>query len=167
MIKFSQIIDRILTESVDVNNIIDAMDRNKRVIIQYVGEDGESTGSRYIDIYAYGLSSDGNPVIRAFQPFGDTNTKVPAWKFFRLDRISSWKTTDETFSYPKGQQGLGKFNPDDIGSMKVVYKVTDFKQEEPLLKQSSPKKKSYDEEDILNEPNTVTPTVTHKESGPI
>ena len=119
----------LLTESVSVNDIDDAMDNHKRVIINYhsKGED-IATGARVIEVYAYGLTKAGNPVIRAFQPFGDTTSKVPSWKFFRLDRISAWEDTKQTFNRPASEiyRGLGDFNPNDDRTMSVVYKITTF-----------------------------------------
>ena len=126
----------LLTESVSVNEIEDAMDNHKRVIINYhsKGED-VATGARVIEVYAYGLTKAGNPVIRAFQPFGDTTSKVPSWKFFRLDRISAWQETNQTFDRPASDvyRGLGDFNPDDDRTMSVVYKITTFGDDEEKL----------------------------------
>lgn len=126
----------LLTESVSVNEIEDAMDNHKRVIINYhsKGED-VATGARVIEVYAYGLTKAGNPVIRAFQPFGDTTSKVPSWKFFRLDRISAWEETNQTFDRPASYvyRGLGDFNPDDDRTMSVVYKITTFGDDEEKL----------------------------------
>lgn len=119
----------LLNESVSVNDIDDAMDNHKRIIINYhsKGED-VATGARVIEVYAYGLTKAGNPVIRAFQPYGDTTSRVPSWKFFRLDRISAWKETGQTFSQPASDiyRGLGDFNPDDDRTMSVVYKIASF-----------------------------------------
>ena len=123
----------LLTESVSVNDIDDAMDNHKRVIINYHsnGED-VATGARVIEVYAYGLTKAGNPVIRAFQPFGDTTSRVPSWKFFRLDRISAWKETNQRFNRPASEiyRGLGDFNPDDDKTMSVVYKIATFGDED-------------------------------------
>ena len=79
-------------------------------------------------MYAYGVTKAGNPVIRAFQPYGDTRSKVPSWKFFRLDRISYWKETNQTFSEPASDiyKGLGDFNPDGDETMGIVYKIAKF-----------------------------------------
>ena len=98
---FSKIIDEILAESVSVSDINDAIDNHKRIIINYHtdGEDN-ATGARVIEVYVYGTTKAGNPVIRAFQPYGDTTSRVPSWKFFRLDRISDWKDTQQRFSRP-------------------------------------------------------------------
>lgn len=119
----------LLNESVSVNSVNDAIDTHTRVIINYhsKGED-IATGARIIEVYAYGLTKAGNPVIRAFQPYGDTTTRVPAWKFFRLDRISYWKPSKQTFSEPASARygGLGEFNPNGDRTMSAVYKIANF-----------------------------------------
>ena len=125
-----KIIDKlILEESVSLTDINDALDKHKRVIINYhtKGEDN-ANGARVVELYAYGLTKAGNPVIRCFEPYGDSTTKVPAWKFFRLDRISSWKETNQIFDKPASffYKGLGDFNPNDDESMSIVYKIAKF-----------------------------------------
>ena len=119
----------ILTESVDVKDVEDAIDSHKRIIINYhtKGED-KNTGARVIEVYAYGLTKAGNPVIRCFQPFGDTTSRVPSWKFFRLDRISEWQPTEQVFSRPADfyYKNLGDFNPNGDETMSVVYKIAKF-----------------------------------------
>ena len=134
---FTELLQEILlTESVSVNDVDDAIDNHKRVIINYhsKGED-VSTGARVIEVYAYGLTKAGNPVIRAFQPYGDTTSKVPSWKFFRLDRISAWEDTNQTFSRPASDiyKGLGDFNPNGDLTMSVVYKIATFGNEEEKM----------------------------------
>lgn len=119
----------LLEESVNGQEISDAIDNHERVIINYHsnGKD-DATGSRVIEVYAYGLTKAGNPVIRAFQPYGDTTSKVPSWKFFRLDRIDSWEPTGQKFSKPASDyyKGMGEFNPNGDKTMGVVYKVAQF-----------------------------------------
>lgn len=119
----------LLTESVGVDEVNDALDNHKRVIINYrsKGED-KNTGARVIEVYAYGLTKAGNPCIRAFQPYGDTTSHVPSWKFFRLDRIIEWKPTEQTFDRPADfyYKNLGNFNPNGDETMSVVYKVAKF-----------------------------------------
>lgn len=119
----------LLTESVGIDEVNDALDNHKRVIINYrsKGED-KNTGARVIEVYAYGLTKAGNPCIRAFQPYGDTTSRVPSWKFFRLDRIIEWKPTEQTFDRPADfyYKNLGNFNPNGDETMSVVYKVAKF-----------------------------------------
>ena len=133
---FNLLLEEILNENVSVNDINDAIDNHKRVIINYHtnGEDF-ATGARVIEVYAYGLTKAGNPVIRAFEPYGDTTTRVPRWKFFRLDRISAWKPTKQRFSRPASfyYKGLGEFNPDNDLTMATVYKIAKFSNDANML----------------------------------
>ena len=127
---FNDIINKlILNESVSIEDVNNVIDRHKRVIINYhtKGED-KNTGARVVEVYAYGLTKAGNPVIRCFQPYGDTTSRVPSWKFFRLDRISAWKETNQTFNRPADffYKGLGEFNPNGDDTMSVVYKIAKF-----------------------------------------
>ena len=113
----------VLNESVNVNSITDSIKNRYQATINYEGdpEHGIAPGIRVIQAYAYGLTKAGNPVIRAYQPYGDTVSTVPAWKFFRLDRIKSWKP-----SYAKTTVPAPKFNPDGDKSMSIVYTIADF-----------------------------------------
>ena len=73
-----------------VSNVNDAIDNLRQVEIRYnSGGEPVATGRRIIYPVAYGVTKSGNPVVRAFEPYGDTKTKTPAWKFFRLDRIKN------------------------------------------------------------------------------
>lgn len=96
---FGSILEEILlNESASVENVVKAMDNHSKVIINYhsKGKD-DNTGTRVIEPITYGLTKAGNPVIRAYQPYGDTTTHTPGWKMFRLDRISYWEETKEKF----------------------------------------------------------------------
>ena len=145
---FEEIYKKILlVESVSVNEVEDAINNHNRIIINYhtKGEDNNS-GARVIEVYAYGLTKAGNPCIRAFQPFGDTTTRVPSWKFFRLDRISAWQPTKQIFNRPADfyYKNLGDFNPNGDETMSVVYKIASFGNEEqeiPNTPSSQPKTK--------------------------
>lgn len=112
----------LLVESVSANDVTDAIKGKYRVIINY-NSHGENlaTGWRIIEVYAYGLSKAGNPVIRAYQPQGDTASSQPSWKFFRLDRILTWKPTGQHFTEPREL-----YNPNGDKTMSVVYLQSDF-----------------------------------------
>lgn len=129
----------ILWEGVSNNEINNAIDNHKYVVVNYQGTDGTHTGNRMIKPVAFGLTSAGNLVIRAFEPFGDTKTSVPRWKYLRVDRISNWRETDKTFSEPDEL-----FNPDDDKTMSIVYNIAKFDNEDEIMEPpiSSPKRKS-------------------------
>ena len=125
-----RIINKILLEeSVSADDVSQAIDNHNRVIINYHSKGkNNNTGARVIEVYAYGLTKAGNPVIRAFQPYGDTTSRVPSWKFFRLDRITAWKPTKQQFNRPADfyYKGLGEFNPNGDETMSTVYKIAKF-----------------------------------------
>lgn len=157
----------LLTESVSIGEINNAIDTHTRILINYHtnGEDN-NTGARIIEVYAYGLTKAGNPVIRAFQPYGDTTSRVPSWKFFRIDRISYWKSTGQKFSRPASDyyKGMGLFNPNGDMTMSVVYKIAKFDGYDNMedlksINHSSPKLKTPTQKQI----QSTTPYKTDTE----
>lgn len=122
MTLFEEIIAEILTEDVNVGKINDAITRSYEVKINYESDDDKASGERIIQPVAYGLTKAGNPVIRAYQPFGDTQTSVPAWKFFLVSGIQSWKPLfKRVFKTPPPG-----FNPNGDKTMSTVYKIAKF-----------------------------------------
>lgn len=129
-----EIYQEILNEEARTVDVVDAIKKRYEAKITYKADDDpKGTGVRIIQPVAYGITKAGNPVIRAFEPYGDTKTKVPRWKFFRLDRITYWKPLrNNKFDEPPADQWLnsgaeGKFNENGDNSMKEVYLVADFK----------------------------------------
>ena len=113
-----------LTEAIaNVASVTDAIKGRYGVTINYKGDPkhGVAPGPRTIQVYVYGLTKAGNPCIRAYQPYGDTASKVPSWKMFRLDRIIAWKPTFAIFNKP-----APLFNPNGDKSMSVVYTIINF-----------------------------------------
>ena len=107
--------------SISVTNINNAINNKNEVIIYYDGDENTSKGKRNVEVYAYGISMAGNPVIRAYQLSGDSDTIVPEWKLFRIDRISQWSVLKIRFTTPRP-----KFNPNGDKSMKSVLNITKF-----------------------------------------
>ena len=133
--------------TVSVSDVENAIENHNRIIIDYNSKgDPSNSGARVIEVYAYGLTKAGNPCIRAFQPYGQTTSRVPSWKFFRLDRISAWKPTKQIFNRPADfyYKNLGDFNPNGDETMSIVYKIAQFGEEEkniPQTPSSQPKTK--------------------------
>lgn len=125
---FLGIVKELLTESANITTVSGAIRKRCESLITYEPEDGQGGGERIIQPVAYGLSKAGNLVVRAFQPYGDTKTKIPHWKMFRLDKITSWKTIwNRKFDEPPGTYNAeGKFNPNGDNSMSEVYLVANF-----------------------------------------
>lgn len=108
-----------------VSDVNDAINGLTPVEIRYTAVDktNKAVGRRIIYPVAYGLTKAGNPVIRAFEPYGDTHTKVPAWKFFLLSGLRHWRPLDkQTF---KGEK-LEGFNKNGDLSMSVVYNIANI-----------------------------------------
>lgn len=130
---FGFILEDILRESVGKNDIEDAIVNHKRVIINYQSKTVDiADGPRMAEVYAYGTSKAGNDVIRVFQPYGDTASKVPSWKLMRVDGIIGWKETGQVFSRPASDyyKGYGDFNPNGDRSMAAVYMIAKFGDDE-------------------------------------
>ena len=66
----------LLYEGVSNDDINHAIDGHKYVVINYEGTDGTHNGKRMIQPVAFGCTTAGHPVIRAYENFGDTKTAV-------------------------------------------------------------------------------------------
>ena len=163
---FSEIVREVLNESVDVKSVNDAIDRTYEVLINYRGEEGEHTGAREIQPVAYGTTKAGFPAIRAFQPNGDTSSRIPSWKLFRLDRIESWKPMpDKVFEEPPGfnQQALGAFNPNGDDSMSQVFKVASFGTNHPVGGEKGEVNGPVTKQDVFTGNQTTSPNTVKNE----
>lgn len=117
-----------ITEGVSSRMINNAIDGLHPASIKYDSPSGKAgaTGYRLIYPVAYGVSKGNNEVVRAFETGGATATKNPGWKFFRRDRISSWKTLPRQFN-PNSSEFVGafsEFNKDGDDSMVQVYNIS-------------------------------------------
>ena len=108
----------VLNEDASVNDVNDAISNMYKVKITY-DKNGHNR-ERIICPVAYGISTAGNPVVRAFQEAGDTNTSVPKWKLFKLDRILSWDNlSDEKYDINK----LVGFNKNGDEQIETLYTI--------------------------------------------
>ena len=115
----------LLFEDVDTSSIEMVIKKRKPVKVYYSADDDpKGSGWRVIQPVCYGLSKAGNPVIRAWQPFGDTKTKVPHWKLFRVDRFTAWKPIMKKTNLQ--EPPLEDYNPNGDKTMSVVYINADF-----------------------------------------
>jgi predicted DNA-binding transcriptional regulator YafY len=121
-------LSELILEATSRSQVEDAIEKKQRIRIYYRGEDGEISGYRNIEPYVLGLSKAGNPILRAWQVNGVTDTESPMWKTFRLDKITDWRPfhnyfynaiSDRDTQAPKYRQ-----NGDD--SMTTIYKQSQF-----------------------------------------
>lgn len=120
-----RIIKNKLNENVNIGPIADAIKNRWVVKIKYKSEEDDKIGTeeRVIQPVAYGVSKSNNLVLRAYQPQGDTKTKVPHWKLFRLDKIIEWKPLRNEIMYSPPKEN---YNPKGDKTMKVCYRNADF-----------------------------------------
>ena len=123
---------QLLNEDATPQQVKDAIKKRYKAEIYYYDPNTKGSDRRVIEPVAYGLSKGHNPVVRAFQPMGDTRSESPEWKMFRLDRIRQWKPLkNNTFQeppgpeYPKSLQDK-KYNPNGDKGMSVCYLNADF-----------------------------------------
>lgn len=127
-----------LTEafSASPKSICDAITNNRVISIQYQGAEEDSPGWRYIMPVTFGEDEKGRQAIRAWQPEkkrdgGSNNvtvTKVPAWKFFLVERIHNYNmSSNQNFGLPDSKYaGKGKDK-----HMRRIFCSSDFTTEKP------------------------------------
>lgn len=120
---FFGLLQEVVNGRVTTEDVVAAMDNHAMVIINYMSDGQDKhTGTRVIEPVAYGVTSSGNPVIRAFQPYGDSTTKYKGWKLFRLDRITYWEETKAKFNKIPEFNGE-RLNADGDDTMATVIKT--------------------------------------------
>lgn len=111
----------LLLEDADITSVNNAISNLHPAKIRYNdGEPDAKTGMRTIYPVAYGISTAGNPVVRAYQPEGDTKRGVPKWKFFKLANITYWNTEENNTFDP---QELIGFNSKGDAQIKTLYNI--------------------------------------------
>lgn len=127
----------LLREDASVDAINNAVNNMHPVRIVYNGPSGAGNGERVIYPVAYGISTAGNPVVRAFQPQGSTSSEVPAWKFFRLDRIKRW---DNDNSQTFNPEELNGFNDKGDEQIETLYAISPIGNARPEKQPEEPEK---------------------------
>lgn len=127
----------LLREDASVDAINNAVNNMHPVRIVYNGPSGTGNGERVIYPVAYGVSTAGNPVVRAFQPQGSTSSEVPAWKFFRLDRIKRWDNDNSRAFNPEELNG---FNDKGDEQIETLYAISPIGNARPEKQPEEPEK---------------------------
>ena len=103
-----------LNEAIDDASVLDAVRNKYYVRIKYddgMSDNGmNSKGSRVIQPMAIGTTKKGYPVVRAFQVGGGSRRGAPNWKFFRLDRITSWLPMKKKNFFTPPDSSFGEYN---------------------------------------------------------
>ena len=127
--KLYSILNEIILEAAERMEVERAIVNHDRIRINYLGDDTIQAGERDIEPYVLGLSKAGNPILRAYQYRGVTDTEQPGWKTFRLDKIRDWnEMNDMPFRTPISDRvrNIPKYNPRGDRSMITIYKQAKF-----------------------------------------
>lgn len=139
----------LIKEDASVDAINNAVNNMHPVRITYNGPSGEGKGEREIYPVAYGISTAGNPVVRAFQPKGATSSEVPSWKFFRLDRIENWVNDNSRTFDPKDLNG---FNENGDEQIETLYAISPINGAQVSQAEKPTKEKPETEKTITSHP---------------
>lgn len=120
MTKLLETYRQLLREFASISDVISAIDNHNVVKFFYEGDHTEARGERIGEIYALGESTAGNKVVRVFQLKGATDTVVPNWKLFRVDKMRDIEVL-RTFSKPRPLFNVGGDN-----TMTRVFNIAKF-----------------------------------------
>lgn len=122
------IMEELILEVASRSQVEESIEKKQRIRIYYNGDDTINAGYRNIEPYVLGLSKAGNPVLRAWQINGSTDTETPGWKMFRLDKISSWKPYHSYFyqAISDSDSSAPTYNTRGDDSMTTIYKQAEF-----------------------------------------
>ena len=152
-----------LNEAVDDETVKDAIDNKYYVSIHYNDEQdppnvNNALGRRIIQPMAVGRTKKGNPVVRAFQLNGNSRRGAPKWKFFRMDRITSWTPMKgKQFTLPP-DESYGRYNTQGDKSMSLFIDNAKFDDTASPLDMARAQRQN-----AVNKPKISTKNV----SGPI
>ena len=121
--KLTSVFKDIILEAVNRNQIMTAINNRNVCTIYYEGDTISNPGYREIEPYVYGLSKRENPVIRAYQLEGKTDTpeNMPGWRMFRVDRMVDFVNSGDIFNEPKPL-----YNPSGDKDMTRIYAQAKF-----------------------------------------
>ncbi len=123
--KLIDTVKSVILEVASIESLVDAINKRRKVVIYYDGDEPGGRGLREIEPVCFGYRKSDNPVLRAWDNSGASHTAykgeqpLPGWRLFRVDKILSFKPTSETFMEPKPG-----FNPNgDKGMVRIVSLV--------------------------------------------
>ena len=105
--KLTNALKHILVESANIGDVQKAVKNKDVVVIYYDGDEPGGKGLRLIEPVCLGYSKANNLVLRAWDYEGASHKgylnvlPLPSWRMFRLDKILSFKPTNEKFDTPR------------------------------------------------------------------
>jgi predicted DNA-binding transcriptional regulator YafY len=116
--KLYNVAKSLILEIASIDSIVDAIKKRNKIVIYYDGDEPGGRGLREIEPVCFGYSKADNPVLRAWDFQGASHTAykgeqpLPGWRLFRVDKILSFKPTNEKFNTPRPN-----YNPNGDKSM--------------------------------------------------
>lgn len=115
-----------LTESAekDEDIIKNSIQNRTTIMFYYSGDKNISRGYRWVEPVAYGVSKQGNKLLRAFQikEKPSKTGSTPMWRLFRVDKISNVSKSLRKFNQPR--KG---YNPNGDKAMQELIVNAKFK----------------------------------------
>ena len=105
--KLQEALKGLICEIASVDSVVNAIKNKQKVVIYYDGDEPGGRGLREIEPDALGRSKAGNLVLRGWDRTGASHTAykgeqpLPGWRLFRLDKITMFKPTEDTFEEPR------------------------------------------------------------------
>ena len=125
--KLQETLKSLICEIASIDSVASAINNKQKVIIYYDGDEPGGRGLREIEPVCFGISKDGNDVVRAWDVEGSSHTAykgeqpLPGWRIFLLPKILSLKPTGENFT-----QMRPNFNPNGDKSMSSIIIIAKF-----------------------------------------
>lgn len=123
----------LIKEAASLSDVQDSIKQKKVIIIYYDGDDNGGKGYRTIEPVCLGVSKKGNMVLRAWETEGaswsekNEGNYLPGWRFFRLDKIFTYKPTMDNFTEMRPN-----YNPNGDKLMTRVFINAKFDDENNL-----------------------------------
>jgi len=106
----------VILEVANKEEVLKAIKNKKVTTIYYEGDNVNNPGWRTIEPVCAGTTKRNKPVVRAWQTEGVTDTEIPGWKFFVLNKIRHWSPTMDEFTEVRPN-----YNPNGDKSMNQVW----------------------------------------------
>lgn len=164
----------LMVESIGQSLAYMAIKNHEVIRINYKSDDDSiASGERIIEPYVLGRTSKNNVVIRAFQPYGDTESSVPNWKLFKLNNIISWKPTNETFDSEPNKRGFNvqpynQFGDNQLKMIRIQATFDNIKNKdskENIINDKSKSKMDVSRENLIKQSNQKINKLKNKESS--
>jgi hypothetical protein len=102
--KLQESLKELIYEIAAIDSVMNSIKYKQIVIINYQGDEPGGTGIREIIPVAYGYTTAGNQVVRAYDLEGASHRAykgekpLPSWRYFLTNKILSYKPSGEVYN---------------------------------------------------------------------